>query len=166
MTMYHPIKCSCKKISSSADMVQSHTWLRQPSLWPWTWRRHTNHLAWPWWCITVVSLVTEGTAVEEISSRWTFPGILNLFCDLDLDHNRAIQSFHKTIQLMMMCHQPAAKGSVAKKTQKEVILWLYDLSLWPWPTLKAANQSFWNTIRLIMMHHNTKFSNKMSGGVQ
>ena len=22
-------------------------------------------------------------------------GILNLFCDLDLDHNKAIQSFHK-----------------------------------------------------------------------
>ena len=35
----------------------------------------------------------------------TFTGILSLFYVLDLDHNRAIQSFHKTIHLMMMCHQ-------------------------------------------------------------
>ena len=28
-----------------------------------------------------------------------------LFCDFDLDHNRANQSFHKTIHLMMICHQ-------------------------------------------------------------
>ena len=26
------------------------------------------------------------------------------FCDLDLDHNKAIQSIHTTIQLIMMCH--------------------------------------------------------------
>ena len=45
------------------------------------------------------------SAAEELWSRWMLTGILNLFCDLDLDHNRAIQSFHKTIHLMMMCHQ-------------------------------------------------------------
>ena len=45
-------------------------------------------------------------AAEEISSRGTFIGILKLFCDLDPDHNKTIQSFHKTIiHLMMMCHQ-------------------------------------------------------------
>ena len=32
----------------------------------------------------------EGSAAEGISSRWTFTGILYLFCDLVLDHNRAI----------------------------------------------------------------------------
>ena len=86
----------------------SHIWLNEPSLWPWTWRQQTNLLAWhfgPWCCITTPSLVSEGSTAEEISSRWTFTGILNLFCDLDHDHNRAIQSFHKTIHLMMMCHQ-------------------------------------------------------------
>ena len=31
-------------------------------------------------------------------------------------------------------------------------------------TLKIANQSFWLTPLLIMMHHNTKFGNKMFGG--
>ena len=31
--------------------------------------------------------------------------ILNVSCDFDLDHNRAIQSFNKTIQLIVMCYQ-------------------------------------------------------------
>ena len=34
MMMYHPIKFGCKKVSSSADMVESHIWLNEPSLWP------------------------------------------------------------------------------------------------------------------------------------
>ena len=38
-------------------------------------------------------MVKEGSAVEEISSRLTVTGILNISCDLYLDHNRAIQSF-------------------------------------------------------------------------
>ena len=65
----------------------SHIWLNEPSLWPWTWRQQTNLFAWhsgSWWCITIPSLVTEGAAAEEIMSRWTFTVILNLFCDLDL----------------------------------------------------------------------------------
>ena len=62
------------------------------TLWPMMMYHHTN-------------LVTEGSAVEEILSRWTFTGILNISCDLYLDNNRAIRSFHKTIQLLMICHQ-------------------------------------------------------------
>ena len=60
--------------------------------------------------ITIPSLDTEGSAAEEISFRWKFTGILSLFCDLELDHNRAIKSFHKTIHLMMMYH-PIKFGS-------------------------------------------------------
>ena len=44
-------------------------------------RQQTNLLAWhfgPWCSITIPSLVTEGSAAEEISSRWTFTGILKL----------------------------------------------------------------------------------------
>ena len=33
-------------------------------------------------------------------------------------------------------------------------------------TLKTANQSFCMTLRLIMKHHNTKFGNKMFGGLE
>ena len=99
----------CKKISSLADMIETVILdIYKPPIRPWTWRQQTSLLAWhssTRWCITIPNLVTKHSAFEEISSRWTFTGILNLSCDLDLDHNRAIQSFHKTIHLMMMCHQ-------------------------------------------------------------
>ena len=104
---HHPIKCRCKNISSSVDVVEILIFDNKPSLWPWAWRQQTNLLAWhsgPWY-ITIPSSVTKRSAVEGILSRWTFTGILNIFCDLDLDYNRAIQFFHKTIQLMMVCHQ-------------------------------------------------------------
>ena len=81
----------------------SHIWSNEPSLWPWTGRQQTNLLVGHFGlccCITIPNFVTE-----EISSRWTFAGILNFLCELDLDHNKAIQSFHTTVHLMMMYHQ-------------------------------------------------------------
>ena len=60
-----------------------------------------------------------------MSSRWTFTGILNLFCDFDLDHNRAIPYFHETIHLMMICHQ-------TKFACKRI-------SSWPWPWRQQTN---------------------------
>ena len=92
---------------SRYDRNSSQSYLIKWALgvWPWIWRQQTNLLAWhfgPWCCITIPGLVT---AAEETSSRWTFTGILSLFCDLELDHNREIQSFHETIHLIMMYHQ-------------------------------------------------------------
>ena len=103
------------------------------------------------------SLVTEGSAAEEIWSTLTFTGILNLFCDLDLDHNRAIRSFHKTIHLMIMYHQ--TKLSCKRISSSDNILksHIFILSLTVTLILKTANQSFWKTIWLIMMHHHTTF---------
>ena len=131
---------------------------------PWTWRQQTNFLAWhfgPWCCITIPSLVADNSAAEEILSRWTFTGILNLFCDLDHDHNRAIQSFHKTIQLMKMCHQLKFSGKRISSSEdilesQILIIWSFTVTL----TLKTANKSFWKTIWLITMHHQTKFGSK------
>ena len=103
----------------------------------------------------------EGSAAQEISSRWTFTGILKLFCKLDLDHNRAIQSFYKTIQLMMMWHQ--AKFSCKRTSSSDDIFKSHILIIWSLTvnvTLKTTNQSFWKTIWLTMMHHHTKFGSK------
>ena len=61
----------------------------------------------------------KGITVTKISSGSKFTGILNIFCDLDLDHNSKFQFFHKTIQLMMMyTSKPSslAKGSAVQKT--------------------------------------------------
>ena len=141
----------------------SHIWSNEPSMWPWTWRQQTNLLAWhsgPWLCIIIPTLVTKGSVVEEMLSRWTFTGILNIPCDFDFDHNSAIQSFHKTIQLMIMCHQTKLSSkriSSSDDTLKShILIWSFTVTL----TLKTANQSFWKVIWLIMMHHNTKFDGK------
>ena len=119
----------------------------------------------PWWCITIPSLVTftKGSAVEEILSMGTFNGILNLFCDLNLDHNRVIQSFHKTIQLKTVCHQ--TKSSCKRISSSEDILQSHILIIWSFTVilaLKMVIKSFWKTIWLIMMHHHTKFGTKRS----
>ena len=144
----------------------SHIWLYESSLWPWTWRQQTNLLAWhsgPWWCITIPNLVTKGSAVKEVSSRSTSTRILNLSCDLGL-HNKAIQSFYKTIQLLMMWYQTKISckrisSSEDRLESNTLIIWSFTVTL----TLKETNQSFWKTIWLIMMHHHTKFGSTREG---
>ena len=162
--MYHPFKFGCKKTSSSVVMVETVIFNYMSP--------HCDHEledskpiflhdTGPWWCIAIPNLVTDSSAVEDILSKWTFTGILNLSCDLGLDHNRAIQSFHKTIQLMLMYHQ--TKFSCKKINSSENILKsnIFMTSfLTVILTLKSANQSFWKIIRLVMMHHYTKFGSK------
>ena len=77
---------------------------------------------------------------------------LELFCDLDLDHNRAIQSFHQTVQLMMMCHQTMFSCKRISSSEDIFILESHILILWSFTvtlTLKTAIQSFWKTIWLM-----------------
>ena len=142
--VYHPIIFVYKKISSSADTVET-VMSDQMSL-------HSDpeledskpiFLHDTWCCITIPSLVTEDSAAEEISSRWTLTGILNLFCDLDQDYNSATQSFHKTIHLMMKYQQTKFSGtgiSSSGNTLKCHILIM--LSLTVTLTLRAVKQSF------------------------
>ena len=140
-------------------------------MWPWTWRQQSNLLAWhsgPWWCITIPNLVTKGSAVEETLSRYTFTEIVNLSSDLDHDHNRAVQSFHRTIRLMLMCNQTNSGRKRISNSEDNnrncniLIIWALAITL----TLKIANQSFCMTLRLMMMHHNIKFGNKLFGGLE
>ena len=147
MLIYHPIKFGCKKDQQFRRYGRnSHSWSNEPSHWPWTWRQQTNILAWhlgPWCCITIPSLVIEGSEAEEIWSRWTFTGILNCSSDLDLDHNRAIQSFHRTIHLTMMYHQ--TKFSCKRISSSDNILKSHVLIIWSFIvtlTMKTAGQSF------------------------
>ena len=96
--------------------------------------------------------------IIQMNIHWN---ILNFFCDLDLDHNRAIQSFHKTIHPMMMCHQTkfsCKRISSSDNISKSHIMIILFLTVTL--TLKTANQYFWKTIWLIMMHLFTKFGSK------
>ena len=100
------------------------------------------------------------SAAEEISSRGTFIGILNLFCDLD--HNTANPIFSEdNPPFKMMYHQTkfnSKKISSSDNILKRHILII--LSVTATLTLKAADQSFWKRIWLIMMHHRTTFGSK------
>ena len=138
--MYHPIKFGCKKISSSADMVETVTFDQmsphcdlhlEDSKPIFLHDTLAHNVAWP-----LPSLVTEDSAAAEWSSRWTFIRILNLFCDLDLDHNTAIQSFHETIHLMMMyhhtkfsCKRISSSDNILKKSYFDYIILNCDLDL-------------------------------------
>ena len=83
------------------------------------------------------------------------------FCDFDLDHNRAIQSFHKTIQFMMMCHQSkfhCKRISSLNEVLKSITL--ITRSFIVALTWKIANQSFRKTLSIVIMHHHTNFGRK------
>ena len=43
-----------------------------------------------WCCITITNLVTKCSVIQKISSGQTFTDILNLCCDLDLEHSTPI----------------------------------------------------------------------------
>ena len=160
MRMYYPIKCGCKKISSSVDVVETVTSdYISLTLNLKTANQSSCMTLWP---MMMHHLTKFGCkAVEETLSMLTFTGILNLFCNLDHDHNRAIQSFHKTIQLIMMCHQ--TKFSCKRISKLDDISKSHILIIWSLTvtlTVKTANQSFLKTIWLIMMHHHTKFGSE------
>ena len=106
--------------------VFQEPWLYEPPLWPWTWRQKTNLPAWPMMMHHHTKFGYKRFCSWGDIIRWTVTGIVNLFCDLDLDHNKAIQSFHKTIQLLMMCRQTKINNS---EEILEIIFWLYDPSL-------------------------------------
>ena len=82
MMMCHLIKFGCKKISSSADMVETVIFER--------FRRYRAD--------TIRHMV-------KISSGQTFTNILNLPCDRVLEHSNPILPHDMTIWLMMLYYQ-------------------------------------------------------------
>ena len=110
MNMYYPIKFDCKQISNPVDMTQTVIFDRMS---PHCGRdpedskptflhgilAHDDASPYQVW-------LQKAQHVKEILSRSTFTGFFtNFSCDLELDHKKAIQSFHKTTQFMIMCHQ-------------------------------------------------------------
>ena len=87
-------KFGCKPTSNLEDTTEIVLfWVYKPKLWPWHWTQWTNFSAWHsglWSCITIPGLVTNCPVVQKISSGETLTNILNLCCDLDLQHNNSI----------------------------------------------------------------------------
>ena len=94
MMLYYQTKIGCKPASSLEDTTEIVTFgLYKPTLWPWCWKQRTNYSAWHsglWRCIAIWGLMTKCFVVQKISSRQIFTNILNLCCDLDLEHSNPI----------------------------------------------------------------------------
>ena len=74
-------------------------WSYQPLLWPWPWRQQKTKtkklffFTWhsgSWCCITIPSLVTKYSVVQNILSEQTFIVVLNLCCGLDFERSNLI----------------------------------------------------------------------------
>ena len=91
MMMYHPIKFGSKKISSSADMVETVIFDDNSPNCDIDLENSKPIFSCDTLARDAVSYevwLQKGSAVEKISPRWTFIGILNLCCDLDLEHDK------------------------------------------------------------------------------
>ena len=100
-----------------------------------------------------------------MSSGQTFINILKFAVSLTL--NTTIKYFlHKTLWLMIMYYQTkfGSKRISSSKDTEEIILIIWALTMTL--ILKTATQSFCTALRLIMIHHNTKFGNKMLGDLE
>ena len=112
----------------------SYIWSYKPLLWPWLWTQWTNFSAWHSGlrcCITIPGLVTKCSVVQKILSRQTFPNILNLCCDFDLECSNPF-FFHKMLWFTMMYHQTKYCKRISS-SEETVIFRSYEPSLWPWP---------------------------------
>ena len=124
--VYHLIKFGCKKISSSADMVETvisdqMSPYCDPELedskqifLPMMLHHHTK---------SGYRRFSSCGDIIQMNIHWNSEP----FCDLDL--NKAIQSFHKTIHLMMMYHR--TKSSCKRINSSDNIL--------PWPLRQQTN---------------------------
>ena len=131
--VYHPIHC-LQMNSCTTDMVETVIFDQMSPHYDPAWRQEQNTLVWhfgPWCCITIPYQLWLQKVQQQRRHHLnsTFTGILNFFCDLDLDHNKAIQSFHKTIHLVMMCHQTkftckriSSSDNIFKKSYFDIIL--------------------------------------------
>ena len=109
----------------------------------------------------------KGSAIQKISSGHTYIDILNFALTLTL--NTTIKFLHKTLCLMIMYCQTkfgSKRISSSEDIIETVIVWSHELwTLAVTLTLKTANKSFCTALWLMMMHQNTKFGNRMFGGL-
>ena len=82
--------------------------------------------------------------------------------------NTTMQLFHKILWFVIMYYQTKFGKQMEQQFRRYsrnchiLIIWALAMTL----TLKIANQSFCMTLRLMMMHQNTVFGNKMFGGLE
>ena len=137
MMLYYQTKFGCKLTSSLEDTYLEKIifWLYKPSLWPWHWTQWTNFSAWHsglWCCINIPGLQTKCSVVQKILFGQTFITILNLHCDLDLEHRNPIFPQDTLTYDAVLSNQVCCKRrSYLEDIVKLAIFRLYKPSLLP-----------------------------------
>ena len=161
--MYQTIKFGGKRISSSVDIVETvifdymspHCDLQNSiPVFLHDTLAHNNASPYQVW-LQKVQHLRRYRPDEHSLKFWTFP------VSLTLTTTERSNFFHKTIQLMMVCHQ--TKFSCKRISSLEDVLESLTLIMWSLIvilTLKTANQSFWKTIWLMVIYHHNKSGSK------
>ena len=109
---------------------------------------------------------TEQTWLDtwrKISGQ-TFTDILNLHCDVDLEHSNPIFPQDTPAYDAVLSNQVGCKlTSTLEGTTEIVIFGCYKLSLWPWHWTQWTN-FFCMTLWITMLHNHTRFGDKMPCG--
>ena len=113
-----------------------------------------------WWCISTPGLATKGSNILKISSRQTLTNILNLCCDLHLEHSKPIFSPHIPA-LMMLQKNNELRIEILINSEYITEIVIPQLS-----ELDSDSNWFYFifnlflTLQVMMMHHCTKFDFK------
>ena len=144
MIMYQPIKFDCKKVSSSADVVER---ARSDCMSPhWDFDLENNkpissHDTDPFWCITIPRLVTKGAAIQKTLSGqtlrfWTF-AVTSTSKKANQTSKKANQTFQMTLWLMMMHHHTNFDNKMVQWFR--YCLDKHSLTMWPWTRTQQSN---------------------------
>ena len=158
--MYHQTKFGCQGTNSSVNIAESQIliiWALSVTL---TLKIATTikqflHDSGSCCCITIPNLVTKCSAVQKISSGQTFTDILNLNCDRGLEPNNPIFPQDTLADDALLSNQVWLQTD---QSSFDYISLHCDLD-----TEESELIFFCTTLWLMMMHHHTKFGNKMLG---
>ena len=145
LTIYFPVKCGCRKISSSADMVETVTSdymshdcdpeledskpiFLQDTL---TYDDASPYQVW----LQKAQQLRRYCPDESSLKTWTFPVTLTRTI------KEQFNLFTRQFSLWWCAIKPSltAKWSAVQKTYQKIIFWLFDPSLQPWPWRQQTN---------------------------
>ena len=87
----------------------------------------------------------EETGCEIICGAPITPLVKGQMKVKDPDHDRAIQSFHKTMQHLVVCHQTKSSCKRINSSDWKYIRSYFDPSLWPCPWKQPTNLYEWQS---------------------
>ena len=168
MMMYHQTKFGCRKICSSEDIVEKSHFdqmspRRDPDL------EDSKYVFSAWHsgsrcCITIPSLVTKCSVVQNVSSKQTFTDILNCCCDLDLECSNPIFPQDTLAYDALLLNQVWLQKDEQFKTYRGNSHILIIKALAMTLTSQTVNQFFCLIFLLMTLHDHTKFGSKVICG--